>query len=383
MTEGTAHSLAAPFVSRARGLQGNPLQCAPDIEPPSAAVNREKRISTDASLSVGGVLQASPLVPAVVAALMLAHSACTLTQAQSKRVRHQAIENPCGHLHDLVSTAESPPSPPSRSSGAGTMRSLSPRTRALAKTLNVEHLADDIAAFRETPDLDAPSELRRLQARQEFTERLSLLGLEVAAVVGQIDCEKVRADYVAEVLEEIQGDRRQIGLMFAIVGDALIGVLGGALALAQETVLADTVDILGGALAVIAGGGAEFITLKHEFRHPNNMLAEFVRGPDTPSLFPSAIWRYLTAMHPSGGEGPSIRERILARWRQQELLPNPASSPEDREEQETRAGLITGEGGSYNIDDLRDRSQMLEELRTSVLQMDQDLHRLMREVLQR
>ncbi|HJT22523.1 MAG TPA: hypothetical protein VJ746_18775 [Nitrospira sp.] len=322
----------------------------------------------------------------IVAVLMLAHSACTLTQAQSKRVRHQAIENPCGHLADLVSSAESPPSPQSRTSvGARheTSSSLSLRTQALAKTLNVEHLAADIAVLHDERDLDAASQLQRLQVRQEFTERLSLLGLEVAAVVGQMDCEKVRADYVADVLSEIQGDRRQIGLMFAIVGDALIGVLGGALALAQETVLADAIDILGGSLAVIAGGGAEFITLKHEFRHPNNMLAEFVQGPETPSLFPSAIWRYLTAVHPNGEEGPSIRERILARWRQQELLPNPASSSEDREEQQTRAGLIMGEGGSYNIDDLRDRSQMLEELRTSVLQMDQDLHRLMREVLQR
>ncbi|MGE3979379.1 MAG: hypothetical protein AB7F94_17615, partial [Nitrospira sp.] len=49
--------------------------------------------------------------------------------------------------------------------------------------------------------------------------------------------------------------------------------------------------------------------------------------------------------------------------------------------EQRRIALFFGEGGSYSIEDLRDRAAMLELLKTDVNLMSQDLERLMEEIL--
>ena len=64
------------------------------------------------------------------------------------------------------------------------------------------------------------------------------------------------------------------------------------------------------------------------------------------------------------------------RWRQDGRLGEAGSEQETR-----RIALFFGDGGSYSIEDLRDRAAMLELLKADVNLMSQDLERLMEEII--
>ena len=74
----------------------------------------------------------------------------------------------------------------------------------------------------------------------------------------------------------------------------------------------------------------------------------------------------------------SLRESLIMRWRQDGRLGEACSELEQR-----RIALFFGDGGSYSIEDLRDRAAMLELLKTDINLMSQDLKRLMEEILLR
>lgn len=314
-------------------------------------------------------------------------SGCALPKDQSKRIHHQAIRDPCEHLLGPIKSSESSTPQDSRSPASAHQEKLgtfSTHTRSVLEILGMVGLATDILNSQDELKHNVEgADIRALRARQKFAERISLLSFEVNKVADQMDCEKIRADHVANILSDIQGKRQHIGLMVAIVGDAAIGVIGGALALADQHTLGHAFEVLGGTLAVIFGGGTESIALEQEFRHPQNMLGEFVEGPKIPRFFPLSVWRYLTTGLAHTEDRQSMRDHIIARWKGEELLPASSSSKEEKENDDEwrRKALLLSDGGIYNIGDLRDRSQMLDELKTFVLQMDKDLLRVMREVL--
>lgn len=84
----------------------------------------------------------------------------------------------------------------------------------------------------------------------------------------------------------------------------------------------------------------------------------------------------MTRPLPEDPDQYSLRESLIMRWRQDGRLGEAGSELEQR-----RTKLFFGEGGSYSIDDLRDRAAMLELLKTDVNLMNQDLERLMEEIL--
>ena len=313
--------------------------------------------------------------------LMVVAAGCALTESQEKRIRPLAVENPCAHLTDAAMESWAPRRSSSRTGDRREeLSSLSPRVQAVAEILAVEDLVAEVVVLRVQRD---PSDLRSLLARQAFSERMALLKFEMAGVANQLGCEQSRADHVADMLSDIQEHRRELGLIVTFIGEAILGVGGGGLLLAGEQVWAVIVEIIGGTLSVIVGGGTEFLALKCDFHHPKNLLGEFILGSETPVLFPHSVWRYLTAERLISKDERSIRDHIIARWERADLLPDPSASAEDAERQRKRRALFADKGGVYKINDLIDRSEMLEELKAYVGQMNQDLHRLETEVLQR
>lgn len=71
-----------------------------------------------------------------------------------------------------------------------------------------------------------------------------------------------------------------------------------------------------------------------------------------------------------------MRETLISRWRQHGRLGEPGSDTEQR-----RIALFFGEGGLYEIEELRARAAMLDLLEADVNLMSQDLERLLQEIL--
>lgn len=254
---------------------------------------------------------------------------------------------------------------------------LSPKARQIAEIIGILPLVREIRTFETTENrLQAASQQRLLELRQSFSERMMTTFFEVSGLIGQIDCEAIRADQVANTLNEIRDQRAQRYEIIAIVGDALVGVAGGALALGVSETASAIADIFGGNLAVGFGLAAGITEEEHEFRDPQNFLRDLWEAPPKPAVFPETVWRFLNWPSDKKVAYPTIRQELIAEWQDDGFIAK--AGTKDR-----RTTLLFGSGGVYEIEDLRARAQMLEELKTYVNRMVQQLHLLSREVSNR
>lgn len=255
---------------------------------------------------------------------------------------------------------------------------FSPQAQSIADRIGVKHLLVRAAVLEGKADRDVATAVERLRVQQQVSNRIALALLDVARTAAEADCEEKRADQLAEVLGEARDKHIRRLLLISIVGDAMVGIVAGGLNLAVLETAAAAADIFGGAIATWFGVASLSLSdeARHEFRHQRNLLQEVWIGPKQSALIPPSVWRHLTRPFPEDPENYSLRESLIMRWRQDGRLGEAGSEPEQR-----RIDLYFGEGGSYSIEDLRDRAAMLELLKTGVNLMSQDLERLMQEIL--
>ncbi|TAJ07357.1 MAG: hypothetical protein EPO61_15485 [Nitrospirae bacterium] len=215
--------------------------------------------------------------------------------------------------------------------------------------------------------------IRLLELRQQLADRLLRVSYEIHSVTAEAACEEARAAHLADRLQVVQDKKVHTQTLVAIVGEAMIGIVAGGLSLAAEGVAAATMDITGGSLATGFGLAAFIEKETHQFQHRRNLLREAWEGPEHSKLFPASVWKYLTT---ASEDTPTLRESLVADWRQDSSLGTPGSETERQ-----RIALFFGDGGLYTIDDLRTQAEMLESLRVAVNLMNQDLYLLSQELV--
>lgn len=255
---------------------------------------------------------------------------------------------------------------------------FSQQSQRIADRIGVKHLLVQEAVLEGKTDRDIATAVERLQVQQQVSNRIALALLDVARTAAEADCEEKRADQLAELLREDRDKHIRRLLLISIVGDAMIGIVAGGLNLAVKETAAAAAEILGGSVATWFGIASLSLSdeARHEFRHQRNLLQEVWIGPKESVLIPPSVWRHMTRPLPEDPGQYSLRESLIMRWRQDGRLGEAGSELEQR-----RISLFFGEGGSYSIEDLRDRAAMLELLKTDVNLMSQDLERLMEEIL--
>ncbi|MEO8328295.1 MAG: hypothetical protein ABI618_20815 [Nitrospirota bacterium] len=252
---------------------------------------------------------------------------------------------------------------------------LSSKARQIAEIIGILEL------IRKTQALEAEDRLlqggtnqRLFELRHDLSDRMMTTFFQVSAVANQIDCEAIRANHVANTLTEVRDQRARRYEVTAIVGDALIGIVGGAFTLAAKEIAAGVAEVVGGSFATGFGLASGLAGGEHEFRDPQNFLRELWEAPPAPTVFPAIVWRFLNWPLLEGAEYPTKRDELIAEWRDDGFITQPGTM--DR-----RTTLLFGKGGIYEIEDLRVRAQMLEELKTYVNVMVQQLHLLSQEIL--
>ena len=251
---------------------------------------------------------------------------------------------------------------------------LSPPAQNIAAIIGASDLLVDIAAREASGEYATDrGRIPFLELRQQLSDRLLLTSFELHSVTAEVACEQARADRLMDRLQEIQNKRVRTQTIIAIVGDAIIGVLAGGLSLAAEATASAIASIGGGSVATGFGLAAFLNTEAHEFQHQRNLLREVWEGPEHPRLFPVSVWRYLTT---ASNDAPTLRESLIAEWRQDGYLGTPGSEIERQ-----RIALFFGGGGLYSIEELRARADMFDSLRAVVNLMNQDLNLLFQEVV--
>lgn len=101
-------------------------------------------------------------------------------------------------------------------------------------------------------------------------------------------------------------------------------------------------------MATWFGLSAFFDDTRYDFRHARNLLQEVWVGPKESTLIPATVWRHLTRALSEDPEHYSLRESLILRWRQDRRWGKVGSEREQR-----RVTCFFGDGGSYDIEDLR------------------------------
>ncbi len=219
--------------------------------------------------------------------------------------------------------------------------------------------------------------LRLMQVRQVLSDRLTLASFDVSTAVGEAHCEEERANQLADRLKEIRDKRVVHDTILAIVGGSTVGIVAGALDLAVGPGAGAIASILGGSLEATFGSKSLFENVTYEYRHGVELLQEVWTGPERSVRFPPSVWRYLNSPS-SDHPGSTVREALVARWRRNGWLGEPGS-----EKEQQRMSLFFGNGGTYEIEDLRAQAAMLDLLESDIMLMAHELHVLLREVLSR
>ncbi|RMH35612.1 MAG: hypothetical protein D6690_08225 [Nitrospirae bacterium] len=255
---------------------------------------------------------------------------------------------------------------------------FSPRSVEIAEDIGILDLLHKVETLEKqrSQRKDTETEFQWLQLRQSLSDRILAATLDLQYVTAQADCESERADQLANRLFLEAEQQIRFLTILAIVGDAAIGIVGGALALASLDIAGNSSEIFGGLASTIfgleaglySGGGSQY-------KHTPNFLAEIWNGPKYSTIYPPSVWNYLTRPQTEDPLHRSLREIIISLWEQAGLLGEPGSALRKR-----RIKLFFSEGGIYTIDDLRARKNMLDVLRATVKLMSEDLSHLYQEI---
>jgi hypothetical protein len=302
---------------------------------------------------------------------------CVTGASRMARYPVEARESRCTvpTIEQLTALPPLPVLPGSEEPPSDSAIPLSPDSARLATLLGVDRALRDLSALQRGHATDGGPSAEFLWRYEQIMDRISLASFDVISTVTELDCEEARADHVADGLTELRQDKQERRLFLALVGNALIGVVAGSLSLVHQATAASANAVLGGVLTTgIGGAGTIFLSVDHEFLHPRNHLAELAEPKEFSPLFPDSVWRYLVTAPDRSGE--TIRDKLMRRWERDGRFGVPGS-----EDARRREALLFGAGGTYDIRDLRVRSEMFHHMKSAVLQMGLDLNALMYELM--
>jgi hypothetical protein len=220
-----------------------------------------------------------------------------------------------------------------------------------------------VAALVGLGGVTAPQVAQSTDARLRVVERISLAGIIVGATVAELDCESERARQAADYLARGQAGGVQGLTVGSIAAATLTGIAGvflstkGASALAQ-----DTTAVSGGAVAAGLSFASLYVHAQATYDHQRNLLADVWLGPAVSATYPELVWAYLNRPAFSNTRTQAIRRRIIERWKQFHQVEDAAT-----------AAVLFGSGGAYDVDALRLRGAMLDEVKAEVELTRQDL----------
>ena len=242
------------------------------------------------------------------------------------------------------------------------------------RTANVCGLVPQLRAMLATES----GTLARVVARQRVSSRLTDAALEISSTAGELDCEEERADQIADFLLDEAGSRVKNLTILAILLGALGTVATGLMSLfdVRKTIyrpVGIAIGLLGAALGYSSLRTSAAADIPYS--HRRNALGDVWRGPTASTVFPAAVWNFLSRPGIRGAGRPPLRQRLLNRW-----LTAGELGAKDADEKQQLEDLLFGEGGTYKADVLRIRANLFDQLESTVNLMKSDVQQLAREV---
>jgi hypothetical protein len=220
--------------------------------------------------------------------------------------------------------------------------------------------------------------LQMVAIRQEITERVSLASLELTSVLSEINCEIGRATEMKNYLQ-LQLDKRVVSAtILSVLAAATAQVVVSIFSLSDKDQRVIEATEIGGALmsGYFALSALKQKDKKAMFLHKRNFLTEIRDNPTNSTIFLPMVWHYLTKEYENTDKTITVRQNILNRWQELNLL-----TESEEQEQVQRIQLLFGEGGLYSKDDIDNRISLLDLLAIEVSLMNQELKQLQQEIM--
>jgi hypothetical protein len=238
------------------------------------------------------------------------------------------------------------------------------------------------------PDINQLNELLRNQSdpskitplRQAIVEKVVAASLEVDATIAQIDNEIAQSNEVRGYLSDKRDKAVNRANLLSIVSGGTLGATSAGLQLPSgENKASSIVGIAGGVLSAtlaISGiraqkGGTRL------FDFSSNMLAElFDRSTLDDSRYDPIVWSFLNEVAPTDEEGFTRKERLIQTWITLKRTDPPSTSTG-----KNKIDRVTSQPSDklpLTIDDLEDRSAMLQDVRAKISFLKRDLAALLR-----
>jgi hypothetical protein len=237
------------------------------------------------------------------------------------------------------------------------------------------------------PEINELNELVRNQSdaskitplRQVIVEKVLAASLEVDATIAQIDNEIAQSNEVRGYLSDKRDRAVNRANLLSIVSGGTLGATSAGLQLPSgENKASSIVGIAGGVLSstlAISGiraqkGGTRL------FDFSSNMLAEFFdRSTLDDSRYDPIVWSFLNDVAPTDEEGVTRKERLIQTWITLKRT-DPPSTPTGK----NKIDRVTSRPSNklpLTIDDLEDRSAMLQDVRAKISFLKRDLAALL------
>ena len=196
---------------------------------------------------------------------------------------------------------------------------LSPTAVEVARLIGVAPLLTQLENMQE-PDRTAASTVSHeaLVLRQEITESVLSVSLEVDGVIAEIDSEIAQASEVRAYLESRRDRALGINAIAGIFTGGGMGVASSLLQLGQSTnKLGNSVGAASGGISVVLSalgirqqhGGQKALGVA-----PNMLAKIFDRPMEFHSDYPEEVWSYLNSVPPGETGAETRRARLIRQW---------------------------------------------------------------------
>jgi hypothetical protein len=225
--------------------------------------------------------------------------------------------------------------------------------------------------------------LESLAVRQEITEKVLAVSLDIDSVNAVIDSE---VEQIRGIRAELQAKRDKAQNIINIAS-VLTGGVAGAITSAMQF-KPSTVN-LGNGIGVAGGAGSVVLSIvgmrmqggRQSLGDSPRMLARFFgRQPDATEIiasgYPEEVWSYLNSAPPSQPNIGTRREQLIAKWRSEGRIQRD-DSPKGKRSIESMSSNIS-QLRKLSINDMSDRVTMLLDVRAKVSLMKRGLSEIVR-----
>lgn len=243
---------------------------------------------------------------------------------------------------------------------------FSERALVIANALNLKSELRKLSEF----DREEGERLDYFILYQEVINRIGLIDLEVSSLNAALRCDEDRTTQLALFLDRTESSITNRRTVAGILTDASANVVSGVIILwaANGSTFRQMLGVGASLAQIVLNISNKIQEFTVEVEHEINLIREiYEEQPEWSEVIPPSVWYYINEKR-IGINDNTILEELVDSW--DEFIVR-----EDFD-------FYLADGGKYNVDQLRNRASMLDQLGSYVDLMKQDLLMLRREVLE-